>query len=127
MNEFELALRNAFTQAGDNPLANRAYLEFIKAQLLLPIHKREDDVIQVLFLNEKEGTFLPVFSNEIFFEAWGHAIKDKIKVLNISGLNLLKGVGAGVTIAMNIGSELYKEFNPDEIERIKLMAVKLFK
>lgn len=127
MNAFELATQTALASEGENQQANKAYLEFIKANFLLPIEKREDEAVHVLYLEDHDCVFLPVFSSDRLFDAWAHAVKENIHILRLSGVDLLKGIGEGVTIAMNIGSQIYKEFNAQEIARMRSMVLKLFK
>lgn len=126
MNAFETAVQEAIKMKGDTQAANRAYLEFIKANFMIPIEKREDDEVHVLYLEEGEHVFLPVFSSEAFFDAWCIEVKEHIQILRLSGVDLLKGVGENVVVAMNVGSTLYKEFNASEIQRMRSMVLKFF-
>ena len=41
--------------------------------------------------------------------------------------DLLKGIGEQVTVCLNIGTDIYKEFNTAELARMKSMVLKLFK
>lgn len=128
MNELESAIKLAFDADGSQLEANKAYLEFIKANFIIPIEKHsvESEPI-VLFFTADGITFLPVFSNMDFFKNWSKEIQDNIQVLKLSGVDLLKGIGDNVTVSLNIGSELYKEFNSMEIGRMKNIVLKLFK
>lgn len=62
-----------------------------------------------------------------YLDAWAGDIANKIKLLKLSGVDLLKGLGENVTVCLNIGSEIYKEFNPSETARMRSMVLKLFK
>ncbi|MFA5958886.1 MAG: SseB family protein [Tatlockia sp.] len=128
MNSLELAVKEALALKGQNKEANKAYLEFIKANFLIPVDKNsEESNPEVLYLEENNAYFLPVFSSRDYFDHWASEIADEIQLLNLSGVNLLKGIGENVTVCLNIGSEIYKEFNPQELERMKSMVLKLFK
>ena len=127
MNAIEQAIHQALATKGDNVAANKAYLEFIKGNFIIPIEKKSKSAEpQVLFLHESSQTFLPVFSNMTFFDNWALPIKDDISLLKLSGVDLLKGIGEHIVVSLNIGSALYKEFNSAELARMKSMIIKLF-
>ena len=62
-----------------------------------------------------------------YFDAWAAGIGDSIQLLKLTGVDLLKGIGEEVIVSLNIGSALYKEFNPAELARMRSMVLKLFK
>ncbi|MBI2786944.1 MAG: SseB family protein [Legionella longbeachae] len=128
MNALDLAIKNALDSAGNNKEANKAYLEFIKANFIIPIEKNSaSDQPQVLFLQEHGNIFLPVFTDMNYVNAWVDEIACEIKILKLSGVDLLKGIGDNVTVCLNIGSTTYKEFNPSETARMRSMVLKFFK
>lgn len=126
MNALEHAVQEALVSGGQKEKANKAYLEFIKANFIVPIEKTSDDSPRVLFLEEAGEVLLPVFSSEPYLEAWAGPIKEEIQLLRLTGVDLLKGIGQGVTVLLNIDSPVYKAFNPAEIERMRGMVLKLF-
>jgi hypothetical protein len=127
VNDLERAIQQALASAGGEREANKAYLEFIKANFMIPIHKHSaSEEPEVLYLTENEYAFLPVFSNKEYFDAWASDIGNAIDILTLSGVNLLKGLGGNVTVCLNIGSLIYKEFNPAELARMKGIVLKLF-
>ncbi|MBA2653324.1 MAG: SseB family protein [Tatlockia sp.] len=128
MNSLELAIKNALASGGNSNEANKAYLEFIKANFIIPIDKKSAaDAPEVLFLEENGAVFLPAFSDEKYLQNWATEIGDEIQLLRLSGVDLLKGIGERVNVCLNLGSEIYKEFNEAEIARMKSMVLKLFK
>jgi hypothetical protein len=128
MNSLNLAIENALNAAGNSQEANKAYLEFIKANFIIPIEKYSDEgQPQVLFLQEQKKFFLPVFSDINYLDAWAQDISHEIEILKLSGVDLLKGIGDNVYVCLNIGSTIYKEFNPAETARMRSMVLKLFK
>lgn len=128
MNPLHLAIKNALDSSGNNKEANKAYLEFIKANFIIPIEKNEDDEEpRVLFLQHNEDIFLPVFTETSYLDLWATEISQEIQLLKLSGVDLLKGIGDEVTICLNIGSDIYKEFNPSETARMRSMVLKFFK
>lgn len=128
MNSLELAVKNALESQGGDQEINKAYLEFIKANFFIPIESTSaPDNPEVLFFTEAGHTFLPVFTAREQVDLWAKDIQDKIQLLHLSGVDLLKGIGEEVTVCLNIGSSTYKEFNPAEISRMRGMVLKLFK
>ncbi|AHE66114.1 SseB family protein [Legionella oakridgensis] len=127
MNALEKAIAVAFKAEGSSKEANKAYLEFIKANFIIPIEKNPRSTEpEVLYLEEQNQVFLPVFTNMNLFNQWAQGISDKIQLLKLSGVDLLKGLGEQVTVSLNIGSDIYKEFNPSELARMRSMVLKLF-
>lgn len=127
MNALDQAIEQALLTEGSNKEANKAYLEFIKANFIIPVEKGTAEEPIVLYLEENEQVFLPVFTQMEFFDAWAFDISDSIEVLKLSGVDLLKGIGESVIVSLNIGTKLYKEFNPAELARMRSMVLKLFK
>jgi hypothetical protein len=128
MNELESAIEQAIQAEGNSKEANKAYLEFIKANFIIPIEKNsQSEQPEVLFLEENQLVFLPVFTNIDYFNQWAFDIGEQIQLLKLSGVDLLKGIGDQVTVCLNIGSRIYKEFNPSELARMRSMVLKLFK
>lgn len=129
MNSLITAIQAALEANGANQEANKAYLEFIKANFIIPIEQtsNEEEEPQVLFFQEEQNIFLPVFTDYSYLDAWAGEINNAIKLLKLSGVDLLKGIGEQTTVCLNIGSECYKEFNPSEIARMKSMVLKFFK
>lgn len=128
MNELDIAIDQALSTEGNNKEANKAYLEFIKANFIIPIEKKtHDEEPIVLFLEDNGQAFLPVFTEMSYFDEWAKDIQDEIQLLKLSGVDLLKGVGDNVFVSLNIGSKVYKEFNPSELARMRSMVLKLFK
>ena len=128
MNAMEIAIEQAISAKGSSKEANKAYLEFIKANFIIPVEKNSlGNDPEVLYLEDSNQTFLPVFTNMTYFEHWATDIKDNIQLLKLSAVDLLKGIGEHVIVCLNIGSNLYKEFNPAELARMRSMVLKLFK
>lgn len=127
LNALERSVKNALDLSGSTPEANKAYIEFIKANLLIPVDKQSNpDDPEVLYLEENNHILLPVFTNMSYLDKWAFDIKDDIHLLKLSGVDLLKGIGEQVTVCLNIGSTVYKEFNPSEIARMRSLVLKFF-
>ncbi len=128
MNALNQAIKNAFANGNDNQAINKAYLEFIKANFIIPIeHSEAEEDPRVLFLVEDEKVYLPVFTEMVHLDNWAKEINQEIKLLKLSAVDLLKGLGEEVIVCLDIGSEYYKQFEPAETARMKSMILKLFK
>ena len=128
MNSLETAIKNAINSNGGKEEINKAYLEFLKANFIIPIEKElHNGEPIVLYLHENEEIYLPVFSNIKHFDQWAKEIREHIQLLKLSGVDLLKGIGDNITVCLNPASEIYKTFDPTEIARLKGMVLKLFK
>ncbi|MFC3908857.1 SseB family protein [Legionella dresdenensis] len=128
MNSLEHAVKQALDLSGSNQEANKAYLEFIKANFIIPVDKNSDPADpEVLYLHENGHYFLPVFTEMPHLDQWARDISQSIDILRLTGVDLLKGIGEQVTVCLNIGSTVYKEFNPQELARMRSMVLKIFK
>jgi hypothetical protein len=129
MNSLNTAVKAALEAQGNLKEANKAYLEFIKANFIVPVEQTidEDEEPKVLFFQEGANVFLPVFTEMSHLDAWAKEIAQKIHLLKLTGVDLLKGMGDNVTVCLDIGTDGYKEFNPSEIARMKSMVLKFFK
>lgn len=128
MSALEQAVEQALLMEGAKNEANKAYLEFIKANFLIPVEKDAPEAEpRVLYLCEGEQAFLPVFTDKKILEAWAKPIENDISLLTLTGVDLLKGIEEGVVVCLNIGSHSYKEFNAQELARMRSMVLKLFK
>ena len=127
MNSLEEAVKTAILAQGNREEANKAYLEFIKANFIIPIEKTsESGEPEVLYLVDNNQFFLPVFTSMDYFKEWALSIEEKIQLLKLSGVDLLKGIGENVYVSLNIGTDSYKEFNPAELARMRSMILKIF-
>lgn len=125
--QFEKTILDAIASDGEQKLATQAYFAFLKSELHLPIEKSEEPNAEpkVLFLEQEQHVFLPVFSKAEYLIEWAGELINQIDRFTITGVELLKGLGDNVTIALNPGLESYKEFNPDEIAKLKTMVLKI--
>jgi SseB protein N-terminal domain len=121
----EDAISKALAEEGQEGAATKAYFTFLRSALLLPIEKGSGEEPRVLFLEEDEYIFLPVFSQKELLIVWAAESLAQIDMYELSGIELLSGLGDNVTIALNPGSSTYKEFNPEEVLKLKTMVTKI--
>jgi len=124
----ETAITEALNSPEDNKLINKAYIEFIKANFIIPVEKEDEaGEPKVLFFTENLETYLPAFTDKQYLDTWADGIASDINVLTLTGVDLLKGIGENVTVCLDIGAKHYKAFNAAEIARLKGMILKFFK
>lgn len=121
----EDAITKAIAEEGQEGAATKAYFTFLKSSLFLPIEKDSGEEPRVLFLEEEGHIFLPVFSQKEFLIHWAADSLAQIDMYELSGVELLSGLGDDVTVALNPGAPTYKEFNPEEILKLKTMVAKI--
>lgn len=127
MSAIVTALLDAILHPNDTKRINKAYLEVIKANFIVPVELvGEGEEPRVLFLHESEGIFLPVFTDDIYLDGWAKGIAEHINVLRMSGIDLLKGLGNDVSVCLDIGAPHFKIFYPPEMNRLKSMVSKIF-
>jgi hypothetical protein len=122
----EQAILDAFAAMGEQKQATQAYFSFLKSQIHLPVEKGSlETEPMVLFLEHGEHVFLPIFSNIEYLKTWAAEEINQIDIYTITGVELIKGLGDHVIVALNPGTSTYKEFNPDEIEKLRTMVLKI--
>lgn len=120
------AIKSAYQACDNTQNINKVHLEFLKANFILPIEKGSANEPRVLFLNQGEHRFLPLFSEQALLDNWAEEIKEQIDLLHLTGVNLLKGLGNDVFVCLNPGDEYYKEFHPQELTKLKTIVAKFF-
>lgn len=129
MRALETAVVAAFEANGNAKEANKAYLEFTKANLIMPVdasQPKSDNPIP-LYGVDGEEVYVPVFSSDTLFDNWAKEIQDEIVVLRLSGVDFLKGIGEDIHVCLNIGDPSYKVFLPSEVARMRSIVLKFFK
>lgn len=127
MTNLSQAIEQAFDNDGDTKSVNKVHLEFLKANFIVPIEKSSKiNEPEVLFLQQGEHTLLPAFTEKNLLDHWAQEIKQEIDILQLTGVNLLKGLGDDVFVCLNPGGESYKEFHPEELRKLKMIVAKFF-
>lgn len=121
----EQAILEALARQGDDDTATKAYFAFLKARHFLPIEKGSGDDPKVLFLQDNDKVLLPIFSCQEYMHVWAGEHLSQIDIYELSANELLSGLGEEVTLVFNPGMSSYKEFNPEEILKLKTMIAKM--
>jgi hypothetical protein len=121
----EQAIISALEQQGEDDTATKAYFAFLKAKHFLPIEKGSGDDPKVLFLESEDKILLPIFSCPEYLHVWAGEHLAQIDIYELSAVELLSGLGEEVSLVFNPGMSSYKEFNPEEILKLKTMIAKM--
>lgn len=134
--ELDQLIAKAFASQGNQDDANRVYTAFLRTQLFMPVRKNPVDDVTIASDNEEEP-FVPLFSqfeDKIFMlafdslerlETWAGDQRDNLAYVQIMGNEIVRGIGNEVYLGLNIGTTYYKEFAPEEIQRLKTIVAKL--
>lgn len=122
-------LKKTYESEGNTKDVNNFYLEFFKTPLYVPIdpaNSAEDSsAIQPLFCLENELLLMAAFDSLEKLQDWAKEYKDEMHYAQISGEEVIQGVGLKTSLALNPGTSLYKEFSPEELLHLKKMLVKV--
>lgn len=119
MSELDQAITAAYAEpSAEN--TNKYYQVFFRTQFFLPIQAGsltdEGDFVP-LFQSAEGAHFIPVFSTETRLRDW--AGEDMPEFVEVSGIQLVRGVGDMVFLCVDYDTDFYKEFAPDELNRLK--------
>ena len=123
------AIASAYTQGGEREAANRVWLALLKTPLYLAVDAlapRDPNIsFQPLIAMVGEYCFLAAFDSEARFLAWAGEHAKDIQHVQLSGRDLLAGIGDNVFLALNPGTPFYKEISPDEMKHLKKIIARV--
>lgn len=128
MTELDKLLKNTYQSQGQQNQVNKFYAAFFRTELFLPTQKNpthEEEPFTPLYTKYKTHHFMLVFDTLERLQTWAGEHAKDIHYVNIKGIDLLKGIGMNVYLGLNFGTEYYKEFAPDEVQRLKTVISKL--
>lgn len=132
MSELDDAIAAAYASEGKQEDVNKVYLTFFLANLVMPVQKLEEgeqvpggEEFAPLFAKIDENYFLLVFDSVDRLVAWAGDQIDKIGYVEMTGRDVINGINDDVYLCLNLGTDFYKEFSPDEIKRLKMVGAKI--
>jgi len=129
MTELEQAISAAFESGGQQTLVNQVHRLFLQATLFLPIDKNhtatDDEPFRPLFAEYEQRIFMLVFTSLELLTTWAGEQFPEMACIEISGRELVAGVGEEVYLVLNAGDKLNKEFSPDEIKHLKKVVARI--
>lgn len=131
MSEFDQLIAAAFESGGNQEQVNKVHLALLKNQFYVPTHKQEQPVADEeepftpLYTKQDDHYLMPVFSTLERLQTWAGEYIDQIQYVELSGWDLVRGIGEQVYLCVNFGTPFYKEFAPDEVKRLKMIVQRL--
>jgi hypothetical protein len=132
MTELDRVIAAAFASEGKQEDVNKVYLALLRTVLYLPVQKGEDQVKQPdedpfkpLFAKIDDQYFMLVFDTVERLTVWAGEQIAHMNYVEISGMDLVKGMNENVFLCLNHGADFYKEFTPDEVKRLKTIVSRI--
>jgi len=130
MTELDQVIANAFASEGKQDDVNKVYLTLLKTSLFLPVEKEQpqtgnDEPFKPLFAKIEDKYFLLIFDTLERLTNWAGDQVEQINSVEISGRDVIAGISDEVYLCLNVGTEFYKEFSPDEVKRLKLIVSRI--
>jgi hypothetical protein len=134
MTELDTLIAAAFQSEGDKDAVNKVYLTLLQATLFVPVEKKSADAeplsedeepFKPLFANLDEKYFLLTFDTLSRLTEWAGDQMDMIDYVELVGRDLISGINESVFLCLNLGSEFYKEFSPEEVKHLKLIVSRI--
>lgn len=126
--ELDTLIEAAFNSEGATAEVNKVYLGLLKTELWLPVELHSAasaEPYTPLFSIEDDIIFMAAFDDIGKFQAWADTAFSDIDYVTIKGRDLIAGMGDRVFLALNPGCKYYKEFSPEEIQRLKTIVNKI--
>jgi hypothetical protein len=127
MTELDEKLQQAYQHNSDQDKINKVYTTFFRTNLYMPITRLidQEEPFVPYYVVEDEQYFVPVFDTAERLQDWAEADLSNVDFVQLSGMEVLRGVGEAVFLCLNVGTKYYKEFSPEEVARLKLMIAKI--
>lgn len=128
MTELDKLAKTAFGSKGAQQDVNKFYSVFFRTRMFMPAYQQdsEEEPFTPLFLQEDEKFFISIFDSLSRLSTWAGDKYDGLDYVEIDGSDVIRCIGTDfVYLSLNPGLDYYKEFSPDEIQRLKLMLAKI--
>jgi hypothetical protein len=133
MTELDQVIAIAFGSEGRQEDVNKVYLTLLRAALVIPVekisagagHEDMDEPFKPLFARFDEKYFMLAFDQVERLTEWADDQIEMIDFVEITGHELVLGINEGVYLCLNVGTEYYKEFSPEEILQLKKVVSRI--
>lgn len=130
--ELDELLSKAIESQGNEVEANKFYTTFLRSTMYVPIEKIEDESIidseepfRPLFLSHEQHVFMLCFDTLERLKTWSGDYFSEMGYVCLLGRDIIRNIGMRVYLSFNYATEFYKEFAPDEIEKLKQVVGRL--
>jgi hypothetical protein len=129
MTELDQAIAAAYSSEGKQEDVNKVYLTLLRSPLLLPVRKDQDpsdeEPFRPLFTVINDEYFMLAFDTLDRLKGWAGEQMENIAYVELSGRDLVAGINEKVYLCINLDTEYYKEFSPDEMLQLKKIVARL--
>ncbi len=126
MSELDSLIAVAYASEGKQEDVNKVYLTLLRTQLVIPVKKEPSfdaqEPFSPLFAKMDDKFFLIAFDSLERLSAWAGDEFDNIGYVDLLGRDFLAGMSEQVYFCLNLGTDYYKEFSPDEVKRLKMVV-----
>lgn len=128
MTELDDVIARAYASQGRQEEVNKVYLSLLRASLFLPVKKDptlDGEPFSPLYTTVNEHYFILVFDTLERLTVWAGEQLEQMNYVELSGKDLIAGLGKQVFLGLNMGSEFYKEFSPEEVQHLKKIVARI--
>lgn len=135
MTELDKLIQAAFSSEGKQDDVNKVYLTLLRSMLFVPVVKMtesdgaapgsEEEPFKPLFAKIDDKYFMLAFDGVERLSAWAGDELAKIDYVELIGRDLIAGINDQVYLCLNVGTEFYKEFSPDEVKKLKTVVSRI--
>lgn len=126
MSELDNLIAVAYASEGKQEDVNKVYLTLLRTQLVIPVKKEpslnEEEPFSPLFAKLDDKFFLIAFDSLERLSAWAGEEFDNIGYVDLLGRDFIAGMSDQAYFCLNLGTDYYKEFSPDEVKRLKMVV-----
>jgi hypothetical protein len=130
MTELDQIITKAYQNEGKKEDVNKVYLTFLQTLLYVPVKKDldptlTDEPFAPLFTKIENQTYMLVFDTVNRLKNWANDAIDQMNYVELSGHDVIFGIHPEVYLCLNVGTQFYKEFSPDEVFHLKKIVAKI--
>jgi hypothetical protein len=135
MTELDKVIAAAYGSEGKQDDVSKVYLSVLRSSLFIPVEKLSGEPVDPT--NEEAEPFKPLFAkfdDKYFMLAfdsverltnWAGDQVDVMDFVELVGRDLVAGINEEVYLCLNVGTDFYKEFSPDEIVQLKKVVARI--
>lgn len=129
MTELDHLIAAAFASEGKQEDVNKVYLALLHTRLVVPVKKGppqdEGEPFTPLFAKIDEKYFLLAFDTVERLSHWAGDHLGEISYVELLGRDFIAGMSDQIYFCLNLGTDYYKEFSPDEVKRLKMVIARI--
>ena len=128
MSELDQVITAAYDSGGAQDKVNKVYVTLFRKILYIPVHKNnnKDDTFMPLYMQMNKNYFMLVFDSLTRLQTWAANESKNVDYAEMLGADVLRYIGDDIVyLCLNVGTNFYKEFSPEEIAYLKKMLGKI--